>query len=325
MIETRIWISWSFHRRSTELARAFSARYVHMDNGQRGRLGRYAHCVPRTLALLLREKPSLLFVQNPSLLLTTIAVLLRPLFRYTLVNDLHTPYIRLTGIRKRIFWRLQEFCARHADLTIVTNEGVKESLPAGGAVAILPDKIPSIGRSADREPDGSTRVLFVCSFAEDEPYEEVRRAAALIDESIAIFVTGNHRSAGWSTEEMPPNLHLTGYLPVEEYEELLHSADIVMTLTAQENCLVCGAYEGVAAGKPLILSNRRALRDYFSAGAVYVDHTPESIAGGIRSVVGEREWLVGEIAELKRRLDRDWQKRFDEINALLPPATPAST
>lgn len=316
MGDARIWISWSYHRRSAELARSFHARYVHFGDTADGRIRRYIHCGPRTASLLFRERPKLLFVQNPSLMLTLMAVLLRPLIGYTLINDLHTPYIRLAGFRRRLFWRLQEFCARRADFTIVTNEGVGKLLPMG-TIVILPDRIPSIPPAGERRSDGSTRVLFVCSFAEDEPYDEVKRAALLIDRSIELSVTGNYRSIGWSQDKMPPNIHLTGFLPVDAYEDLLRSTDIVMTLTSQPNCLVCGAYEGIGTGKPLILSNQQALRDYFSAGAVYVDHTPESIAEGIQRAAEETGRLRTEIAELRKRLDRDWQERFGEINELI--------
>ena len=67
------------------------------------------------------------------------------------------------------------------------------------------------------------------------------------------------------------------FLPVtcqkDEYVSMLYSVDATIDLTNRENCLVCGAYESVAAGKPMILSKTQALMEYFNKGAVYVEHT----------------------------------------------------
>lgn len=321
MKEKRLWISWTYQRRSEELAREFGAEYIPVGDIGMGRFKRYVHCLPRTIGILNKKRPGLLFVQNPSILLAVAAAAIKGLYRYRLVNDLHTPYIRLGRIAALVFWKLQAYCAGRSDMTLVTNEGMKRRLPRGDAL-VLPDRLPELEKRAERELAGRTNILYVSSFAEDEPYAEVRKASRLVDPHTHIYVTGSFRKVKWVPEEMPGNLHLTGYLPDRDYIDLLHSVDAVMVLTTQENCLVCGAYEGVAAGKPIILSNREALRSYFSAGAVFVEDDAASIASGIGEAIAGADDLKGEVAELRARLNKDWRERFDSVEKRLR-ASPA--
>lgn len=312
----RIWISWSFQRRSHELSGAFSAEYHNLGDRFGGRLRRYLSCIPKTLRLIRERKPETLFVQNPSLILAALAVLCKRRYRYTLVVDLHTPYIKLNRPLDWLFWKLQRFCVTRSDLTLVTNANMKNIFP-GGEIMILPDKLPGFGDPGVEELDGDRTIVFVCTFSEDEPYEEVRKAARMIDNRIHIYVTGRYRKAGWLPERMPPNLHLTGFLAEEAYSRLLNSADAVMILTNQPDCLVCGAYESVSLNKPMVLSNQEALRNYFSSGAVYVDSTAESIAEGIAAAVADTEHLNHEIATLREILEADWWEKFEAITARL--------
>jgi len=317
MIQDRIWISWGFQRRSYELAREFSAEYFDFSAAPSNRYVRYLQCVPKTILLLSRSRGGMVFAQNPSLLLSLIAALGTCVFRYRYVNDLHTPYLRLSPFLDRLFWRMQRFCVGRSELTIVTNGGLMKRFRGARNIAVLPDKLPGVGSPPPRALDGAVNILFPCSFAVDEPFEEVRRAAALVDADVHIYVTGRYRRAGWIPGEMPPNLHLTGFIPETEYLTLLNSVDAVLALTSQEQCLLCGAYEGVSAGKPLVLSGTQALRDYFTGGAVHVANDAESITVGIRELRRALEALRADVEKLRITLERGWREDFNAIQARL--------
>ena len=183
---------------------------------------------------------------------------------------------------------------------------------------LLPDKIPNIILEQALDLEGKINILFICTFAEDEPVAEVIKAAQLIEKEYVIYFTGNYSNSGWTQSAMPSNIRLLGYIAEEEYECMLGSVDIVMTLTSQANCLVCGAYEGLAAAKPLILSDHKALREYFSAGSVFVENHSDSIASGIANAICDLPVLQSEIADLRTRLDIDFKSKFDSIeNALI--------
>ena len=309
---SKVWLSSAYHRRSDFLSREFGCAYYHFGEIRQARIVRYLFSLLGALKVIRRTRCDLLFVQNPSLAMTVFLVALKPLFGYRIVNDLHTPYVALPKILDRLFWRMQEYCIRNADLTLVTNEDFAATLK-GERIYVLPDKLPTLRSDDRRELEGKINILYVCSFAEDEPFDRVFSAAAGVPDTIHLYVTGNYSKRNISPDQVPPNVHLTGYIPEEEYASLLNSVDLVMTLTEQDHCIVCGGYEGTAQGKPLILSDKKALRDYFSRGAVYVEHDVDSLREGMVTAAGEREKLAGEISQLYGELQDDWRERFEGI------------
>jgi hypothetical protein len=70
---------------------------------------------------------------------------------------------------------------------------------------------------------------------------------------------------------------LTGYLSEEEFDRYLLSCDVVLDLTTRDNCMVCGAYEGVAAEKPLLLSDNEATAAYFTDGVELTNNSAVDI------------------------------------------------
>jgi glycosyltransferase involved in cell wall biosynthesis len=84
-----------------------------------------------------------------------------------------------------------------------------------------------------------------------------------------------------------------------------------------EDCLVCGAYEAVALGKPLVTSDTAALRNYFRKGTVYTRHDPRSLAAAITYALAHRERLAAEMETLRRELAGDWKQRRDTLRHAL--------
>jgi glycosyltransferase involved in cell wall biosynthesis len=187
-------------------------------------------------------------------------------------------------------------------------------------VVALPDPLPGIAEVAPADFPRPFNLLFVCTFKPDEPYLAVLEAARLIDPGIGIYVTGNPRGkvdpANW-----PDNVVFCGRVPWERYDQLLRSVNGVIDLSNRDRCLVCGAYEAVAAGKPMILSRTPTLMDYFSRGAVFTDNdvsdSPHSIRQAILELRERETELQAEVAILKHELARDWNARLQSLLALL--------
>ena len=312
-----IWISWERHRRSRELARALSVPLYEIVSRQGGHL-RTISCTLRTVGLLLRVRPSLLFVQNPSVQLAALASLVKPLFGYTLVVDRHSNF-DFSNTRDGLFNRLSNYGLRKADLTIVTNEAVRQLVEAkGGRGIILQDLLPKLEVKRDATREGPLRVVYVCSFSPDEPVEEVIQAVGRLDRNVHVYITGRIPPAFEErARRAPTTLTFTGFLPDDEYVNLLGSADVVVALTKREHTLLCGAYEGVSLRKPLVLSNQEALRSYFTKGVVLTENTPEAIAAAIRDAVHDRERLSAELGELVPALQADWSSRFHRLKSRL--------
>jgi hypothetical protein len=124
-----------------------------------------------------------------------------------------------------------------------------------------------------------------------------------------VYMTGNSkRLAERDSVALPANLELTGYLQEEEYQILLNSVDVIIDLTLMDNCLVCGAYEGVALGKPLVLSESSASRRYFTSGVIHTKNDAAHIHEALVKAVASRAELSEEIAKLRPDLERRWQE-----------------
>jgi len=72
-----IWISWQEHRRTSGIC-DYLALDLHVVRSRKRSAARYLQLVRDTFRILRKEKPRVLFVQNPSIVLTAFAVVLRP-------------------------------------------------------------------------------------------------------------------------------------------------------------------------------------------------------------------------------------------------------
>ncbi len=214
--------------------------------------------------------------------------------------------------------RLSAYVQRRSDLTLVTNRDLHEQVKRNrGRPFILQDRIPDIPRTRPAPLKGRHNILFICSYAADEPYHLVFEAARRLDSGVHIYVTGNYCKKNIDPGLLPANVSLTGYVPEERYVEMLNSVDATIDLTEREGCLVCGAYESVSVEKPQILSDTRALRRYFNKGAVYTPHTAEGIRDSIYTLLRDRERLEREVRELKEQRTREWEVKRSALAWLL--------
>jgi glycosyltransferase involved in cell wall biosynthesis len=314
----KVWVTWENQRRNITLSRELGAVLYIVGYGGRGRLARYLSCLRKTVAILGSEKPDLLFVQNPSIVLSLFAVLYGKAFRTPVIVDAHNAGLFPFGGEKDWANRLAKFLLRQATVTIVSNDGLAVHVEAeGGTPFVLADPLPAFPAVEPASLKGRRNVLYVCSYAADEPYREVIEAARSLDDETFIYVTGN---PGKKLERIPGgiprNVVITGFLPEGQYASMLASVDVVLVLTNREDCLVCGAYEAVSMGKPLVLSDTHALRAYFRRGTVFTDNSVGDIGKKITEAIEIISPLAMEIRALREELSASWQiKRaaFEEV------------
>jgi glycosyltransferase involved in cell wall biosynthesis len=330
VLERSIWIAWEKHRRTESVSAMLGARLYAFDT-RASRWLRYPRFVSRTLGVLAQERPRVLFVQNPSILLTAMAMALRPIFRYRLVVDAHNAGVYAFEEEQKYTAWLLPTLHRHADLTIVTNEIVAGIVRRnGGAAYILPDPLPDLGspvvrqRAGDRPADGGADarfvVTFICSYAGDEPFREVFLAARRLPDDVVIYVTGNAGKLTAQDRELAgPRVILTGFLSEGDFLARLRDSDLIMDLTTFDDCLVCGAYEATALEVPMVLSDTPALRRHFRDGAVFVANSERDIAEGI--MLARSTWLDLKrgVAATRLRLDSEWAQLRTGLEAMLSP------
>jgi glycosyltransferase involved in cell wall biosynthesis len=317
-MDETIWLTWEVQRRNRSASAALGARLFELNDPQQG-IRRYARSVLRTFSILRRTRPRIVFAQNPSLILAALVTTYGRLTRTPVVIDAHNAGVFPFDGRKRWANLLARTVMRHASLTLVSNDRLAAYVERqGGSPFVLPDPLPELhaGRN-EIEMNGAFNVLFVCTWADDEPYGEVLQAAAQLPDDVRILVTGASKGRERRFGPLPANVTLTGFVDEEQFVGLLCEADLVMDLTTREDCLVCGAYEAVAAGTPMLLSDTRALRSYFHRGALYTDNTRDDIANKIVQAQGQRDELRAGVRALERELRSHWAQRHHALIARL--------
>lgn len=315
----RIWITWENQRRNHSISKALNAKLIQFDI-KFNRVFRYPVAITKTLITFIKERPNLIFAQNPSIVLALVATIYGRIFNIPIIVDAHNAGVFPFNGNKMWANKLADFIFRASNFTVVTNSILAEHIiKRGGKPVILPDPIPELRYcNKKRVLNGKFNILFICSWSEDEPYEEVIKAAKFLDKDVHIYITGNSKGKEKQMGiEIPKNIVFTGFLQEEDFIEILFSCDVVMDLTKRTNCLVCGAYEGVAAEKPLIISNTEVLRKYFYKGALYTNNTYKDLLEKINVANINKNLLKREIVELKNELIITWNNMKDEFEKLI--------
>lgn len=308
------WITWEKQVRNRGLSSSLNASYYEF-NYNLPRLLRYTLCLARTLKVLMRARGHIVFVQNPSIVLSVVAVILRPIMSYKLVVDAHNSAIFPNTKALKV---LSAFVFKHANYILVSNKNLVESVSfeSREKVLVLPDPLPqfeNIEYLRSLEVD-TKKIVFICSWAEDEPYFEVFDAAYKLPE-FEFYITGKLKGVELQYKrEIPKNVILTGYLSDDEYHNLLATSSVIIDLTTRENCLVCGAYEALALERPFLISDKKAIREYFTAGCVYVDNTSTGIIQGIDELTANYNQLKDEVRTFSPKIQKAWDHALEKVN-----------
>ena len=269
-------------------------------------LFKYAAQWVRTVRVLARERPDVVFVMTPPLFAALPAWLYTQRRGARLVLDAHSA--AFMHPRWRRFQWLQRALCRRAATTLVHNDHMAAAVrTAGGHATLVPD-VPIEFADVERfpRPEAFT-VAVVCSFNYDEPIREILEAAALLPE-VRFFMTGNPRHLDPAlASAMPANVTLTGFLSTPAYGGLLTDADAVLTLTTRDHTMLRGAYEAIYQGTPVIVSNWPILREAFPSGAAHVDNSPAGIAAAVRAIRGDRQTFREGAARLRTQKLERWR------------------
>jgi glycosyltransferase involved in cell wall biosynthesis len=161
-------------------------------------------------------------------------------------------------------------------------------------------------------------VLFVSSWAFDEPIAAALEACRSLRGRVNVRVTGRPKAAyAKLLEGRPDNFIPTGFLSDADYFDLMARCDAVLCVTSRECTLVCGAYEAVALGKPMILGDTEALRSWFDSGALYTDGTAADLARLLGRLEEDLPALEQGVRALLPRRDAEWEERLASLEWLL--------
>jgi hypothetical protein len=316
-----VFIAWiRYHRRAELLAQHLGAKVFFIAYGQRGRilhaLIKYPLLAFRTWLVLHRERPKIIFVQNPPIFCALVAFFYARCHRARYVIDSHTG--AFLSAKWRWSLRLHRWLSRRALATIVHNIDQEKIVKTWGCPYCVIEFTP--GSYLGEEPfplDGKFSVAVITEIGEDKWLAEVVDAAVLLPD-VCFYITGDSKRIPWPLlMRKPENCRLTGYLPYGQYVSLVGGVNVVLALNDLDHTLLMGGFEAVSLGKPLITSDWPLLRDYFSLGTVYVRNTQQSICEGVRRVQRDHTALEQDILLLREKLELDWERQFGKLLLLL--------
>lgn len=315
-------LSWEDHRRTRELCDWLGIPlFTLLFDGPR--LARYIRLGIATIRLLWRTAPAVVFVQTPSVALALLVVALRRICGgYRIVMDAHNEAVAPYAYTQWPVPLLHRLTLRAADLTIVTNSALVADVERiGGRAHVLPDRLPSPpvqGATVDltRRP---FRVMVVATYAADEPILEIIQAARELGPSFEFRLTGREtRLSPRQRSELPPNVWQTGFLSDADYWQLMRDSHCVLDFTLKPNCLVCGAYEGLALMRPMVLSDNPATRSLFGRVAVLPPtHRPRDIAAAVRECERRYDEIVAEAQLARQQFVGAWQVQAHALDQLV--------
>ena len=183
-----LWITWERQRRNRELARHLNAKLIEVVI-RGSRLRRYWRSTILTIQEVRARRPDVLVVQSPSVLLALLATTVARRWCKTVVVDAHNAgifplegrYAALNAVCKAIL--------AFADAVIVSNAELQSrlSLPRVFVLAdpLFADPLTQhrgycAGAGGGGEQHNSRKVVYVTSWALDEPVASVLGAAALL-------------------------------------------------------------------------------------------------------------------------------------------------
>ncbi len=316
-----IFIAWApFNRRSETLSAKMGAEYhsIHVMKYKKvyNVPLKYFYQTWKTAAVCFRERPDIVFMQNPPIILPLTVYVCSWFLGLKFVIDSHSAAFMSWHWR----WSLpiHKYLSRRAIATIVTNRHFESIVSGWGARPFILRDIPVNFPEVEKfGVNGRTNIVFICTYSEDEPVERVLEAAS-DHPDVHFYITGNLSNSPRNVKERGiENVTFTDFLSDSEYIGLIKACDGVLVLTDREHTLLRGACEAVSLGKPLVISDTELLREYFPRGAVHVENSRTGIGGGIRRLIEEKNRLEMEVQQLREERWNEWDTKFGELKQLV--------
>jgi glycosyltransferase involved in cell wall biosynthesis len=314
--EKTIFLSWSYSRRSEDIAALLDIPYQCFSLNQGLRLLQFPALFVKTLFFLLRRHPSLVFVQHPPVHVL-LPVLLYCLFsgaRFIIDSHITPGTTLVEKPHHRFYLLLHRFYSFFAEVTLFHSEAILErSKEWWGDFMVLENPVRELSLKGNFPVAQRPAVGMVTSFSPDEHVEGVIEAALELPE-VSFFITGSeYKVPAAMKQQAPRNVMFTGYISGESYYEFLNAMDLIIVLTDRAESALLGAYESISAETPLVVSDTPTMRRYFPQGVIFVEHRVESLTRGIEKGLGSRDALKEEIDSLKQKKLKIQSRTFKEI------------
>ena len=277
---------------------------------------RYSLLAIKTAYLLLKERPDVVYAQNPPVFCPLVCIPYCKIWKKKLVVDHHAVWSIKTfhgGILGRSIRRLEAFVSSHAYLNTAPHSLWADELKKLGAndVLVVYDYVESSNVQPDediRRKYSLKRTYLALAPHGGHPLERIEslvEAARHID-SMMLLLSGSESKLRARMEKIDfgDNERYLGFLERDEYEKLKASVDLGLSITDEPFTISHTLLEFASYSVPVISSNQAAVRELFGDSLLYVDSSEPSVVGkAIRTILGNPEdlKLYGEKIKAKHK------------------------
>ena len=319
--QKRVYIAWfPFSAPSDSMAYHVGAKAYHIHYFKKRRMllapFKYILASFKTLGVLYKERPDIIFVMNPPVFTVLIGWFYCRVNKSRYVVDTHSGIF--TSTRWRFFLPLYRYLAKRALMNMLHNKPQADEVEGWGAPSMVLEPGP-IQTTTDRNYPFrfGFNVVIISTYDEDEPIFEVIEAAKQLTE-INFYITGNLQRAPQNlSKHTPDNVLLTDFLTRKDFLALLKGCDIAVCLTTADNTHQWGALEALEFARPIITSDWPVLRDYFSNGTIHIDNTGKSLAAAIEQMRDDYSFYLKGIENLRKEQRTHWDARFLKLIEIL--------
>jgi glycosyltransferase involved in cell wall biosynthesis len=160
--------------------------------------------------------------------------------------------------------------------------------------------------------------MVIATYAPDEPIRAILAAAAAVGLNFRFYITGNDRKLSAADRKIvPENVCLTGFLAEADYWGLMDRCHLVLDLSLMPDCVVCGAYEALAMGRPMILSDNAAIRELFGSVAVVTSGEAVDIERALLTARERYESLARAVPAARDLFQNSWLTKAELLKGSL--------
>lgn len=311
-----VFIAWQLTTRTRTLAQHLSADIISFEKHFANPIFRMFHYLLLaliTLHKLFSNKYQIIFVQIPPIQSAVVALFYMQLTKAKIIFDTHSIIFFPQRFHQKLYLQLYRYLIKYPTLNIVHNQKILNyHYLKKSKTVMLEDKLP-FNLCPKSAINHKKKIGIICSYHQDEPINEIFKAAESLPE-YNFYFTGKSEKI---PKPIAANINFTGYLSDDDYEKFLAGVDLIIVLTKRPDTVLCGAYEAVSIGRPLITSNTDALRLHFYKGTIHTTNNYQAIINAIKTAFTNYQQLSAEIIELRRLKEIDWQKQFEVVNNYL--------
>lgn len=312
-----------YQRRAESLSHYFNMdiAYYHYPWEEKSKIFKAASYILKsinTVLDLLKYRPKLVFIQLPPTPALYLVGLYARLTRTPYVADCHNAMLLDWWIR----WPFAKYLLKKATAVLVHNQDVCDYARRFGIDAmVVRDPLPQ--RGAFR-PTGVLKkfdlnlreyVIVPWNLASDEPMAEFIDAVRMLPNIKFAMTWFTERLPEELGHNLPENLVFTGFLHVDEFNDLFVNAGAAISLTTQKGTQPSAAAEAIAFGVPIILSDAETARLLYKDVPVYVENNPQSIANGITEIFTYLSKYTDKVVAFKASFERELEVEVDMLKS----------